>query len=296
VSGRPTLQAPYRPLLPSTPHAAAPFCYHCPLERTYPACAVACADDVEAVMEREGPGTVAAVIAEPVIGASAASAVPPPEYLPRVAEACRRHGVLLIADEVMSGFGRTGRWFAVDHDGVAPDIVTCGKGMTSGYAPVGAVLASDGVVDAVKGAGGFVHGFTFSHHPVTAAAALAVLDILERERLVERAAGLGPVLEGKLAPLRQRRHVGDVRGRGLMWGVELVEDRAARKPFPRARRTAERVAERALGLGLVVYPTTGIHGLEGDALMVAPPFVATEAELDEMAGLLAGALDAEGLA
>ncbi len=295
VSGRPTLQAPYLPLLPPAPHAAAPFCYHCPLERTYPSCQVACADDVGAVIEREGPQTVAAVIVEPQIGASAGAAVPPPEYLPRVAETCRRHGVVLIADEVMTGFGRTGRWFAVEHDGVTPDIVTCGKGMTGGYAAAGAVLASDDIVEAVDGAGGFVHGFTFSHHPVTAAAGLAVLDILERERLVERAAALGPALESRLAPLRGRRHVGDVRGRGLLWGIELVEDRATRTPFARARRTAERVAERALGLGLILYPTAGIHGLEGDALMVAPPFVTTESELDEMATLLGRALESEGI-
>jgi hypothetical protein len=295
VSGRPALQAPYRPLLTSTPRAAAPFCYHCPLDKAYPSCALACADDLATVIEREGPETVAAFVAEPQIGASAGSAVPPDDYLPRVAETCRRYGVLLVADEVMCGFGRTGRWFAVEHSGVAPDLVTCGKGMSSGYAPVGAVLAREGVVEAVDAAGGFVHGFTFSHHPVTAAACLAVLEILERERLVERAALLGARLAARLAVLRARPHVGDVRGRGLMWGIELCEEPSARRPFPRARRTAERVTERALEQGLVVYPSTGCAGADGDVLMVAPPLVTTDAQLEEMVSLLERALGAEGL-
>jgi adenosylmethionine-8-amino-7-oxononanoate aminotransferase len=293
LSGRPTLQAPYAPLLSDTPRAAAPFCYHCPLALEYPSCALACADDLEAVIEREGARTVAAFIAEPILGASAGAAVPPDDYTRRVLETCRRHGVVYIDDEVMSGFGRTGRWFGIEWAGVAPDLVTCGKGMAGGYMPVGAVLASEAIVDAVEHAGGFVNGFTFSHHPVTAAACLATLEILEREGLVERAARMGERALARLQELRARPQVGDVRGRGLMLGVELVADARTRRPFPRAEKRAEAVAACAFAQGLIVYPSAGCAtGTEGDLVMLAPPLVVTDDELDEMAVILDGAIEA----
>jgi adenosylmethionine-8-amino-7-oxononanoate aminotransferase len=294
VSGRPTLQAPYLPMLAEVPRAAVPFCYHCPLDREYPSCTVACADDLEAVIAREGAATIAAFIAEPVLGASAGAAVPPEEYTRRVRETCRRHGIVYIDDEVMCGFGRTGRWFGIEWSGEEPDLVTCGKGMGGGYMPVGAVLASEQVVKTVEGAGGFVHGFTFSHHPVTAAACLATLEILERERLVERAQRMGERALARLQHLRERPAVGDVRGRGLLLAVELVADRAARRPFPRAQRRAENVAARAFAEGLIVYPSAGCAtGTEGDAILLAPPLVASEDETDEMIRLLDRAIAAE---
>jgi len=296
LSGRPTLQAPYLPLLSPTPETMAPFCYHCPLGRTYPDCRVACADDLEAVILREGPETVAAFIAEPILGASAGAAVPPEDYLRRVREICTRHGVLLIDDEVMTGFGRTGRFFAIEWSGVHPDLVTCGKGMSGGYAPVGAVLASERIVETLRGAGGFVHGFTFSHNPVTAAACLATLDILEGEGLVEQALAKGEALGARLQCLRAHPHVGDVRGRGLLFGVELLADPAARRPFPRAERRAEAVAARAFAAGLVTYPSGGCAtGRDGDVVMLAPPFVTAEAELHEMAATLDRVLFDSGL-
>jgi adenosylmethionine-8-amino-7-oxononanoate aminotransferase len=293
LSGRPTLQAPYAPLLSATPRAAAPFCYHCPLELTHPSCALACADDLEAVIEREGAHTIAAFVAEPILGASAGAAVPPDDYTRRVRETCRRHGIVFIDDEVMAGFGRTGRWFGIEWSGAVPDLVVCGKGMAGGYMPVGAVLASEAIVETVERAGGFVNGFTFSHHPVTAAAALATLEILERERLVERAAVMGERAMSRLQALRARPEVGDVRGRGLMLAVELVADASTRRPFPRAEKTAERVAARAFADGLIVYPSVGgATGTEGDAIMLAPPLVVTEDEIDEMAEILDGAIRA----
>jgi adenosylmethionine-8-amino-7-oxononanoate aminotransferase len=296
LSGRPNLQAPYRPLLAATPEAAAPFCHHCPLGRTFPECAVACADDLEATLEREGPDTVAAFLAEPILGASAGAAVPPDEYARRVRDICDRHGILLVADEVMTGFGRTGRFFASEWGGVAPDLVTCGKGMSGGYAPVGAVLASTKVVEAVAKAGGFTHGFTFSHNPVTAAACRATLDVLERERLVERAAAMGEVLGRRLQGLRAHPHVGDVRGRGLLWGVEIEADASTHRPFPRAERKAEAVAARAFQLGLVTYPSGGCaDGTNGDVILLAPPFVVSEDEIEEMAAILERALTETGL-
>jgi adenosylmethionine-8-amino-7-oxononanoate aminotransferase len=293
LSGRPTLQAPYTPLLSAPPRAAAPFCYHCPLELEHPSCALACADDLEAVIEREGARTIAAFIAEPILGASAGAAVPPDDYTPRVRETCRRHGIVYIDDEVMTGFGRTGRWFGIEWSGAVPDLITCGKGMAGGYMPVGAVLASEAIVETVERAGGFVNGFTFSHHPVTAAAALATLEILEREQLVERAAVMGERAMSRLQALRARPQVGDVRGRGLMLAVELVADASTRRPFPRAEKRAEKVAARAFADGLIVYPSVGgATGTEGDAIMFAPPLVVTEDEIDEMAEILDGAIRA----
>jgi adenosylmethionine-8-amino-7-oxononanoate aminotransferase len=293
LSGRPNLQAPYRPMLAATPEAAAPFCHHCPLGKTHPECAIACADDLEAVIEREGAATVAAFLAEPVLGASAGAAVPPEGYARRVREICDRHGVLLVADEVMTGFGRTGRFFASEWDRMAPDLVTCGKGMSGGYAPVGAVLASERVVSAIAEKGGFTHGFTFSHNPVTAAACRATLDILEREALVAQAAARGEALGRLLQPLRAHPHVGDVRGRGLLWGVELQADTAKRVPFPRSERKAEAVAAQAFRDGLVTYPSSGCaDGTNGDVILLAPPFVVSEDELGEMVAILDGALSA----
>jgi adenosylmethionine-8-amino-7-oxononanoate aminotransferase len=287
LSGRPSLKAPYTPMLAETPETMAPFCYHCPLDRRYPECAVACVEDLETVIEREGPETVAAYVAEPILGASAGAAVPPEDYARRAREICTRHGMLYIDDEVMTGFGRTGRFFASEWSGIVPDLITCGKGMSGGYAPVGAVLASQRVVHALAESGGFVHGFTFSHNPVTAAACLEVLRILEDEELVARAQRMGERLGALLAPLRAHPHVGDVRGRGLMWGIELVADRDARRPFPRAARKAEAVAERAFAAGLTVYASGGCaNGVDGDLVMLGPPFVVSEDELSEMTGIL----------
>jgi adenosylmethionine-8-amino-7-oxononanoate aminotransferase len=295
LSGRPTLQEPYRPMLTPVPRAAAPFCYHCPLDRSYPACDVACAGDLEAVIEHEGPETISAYVAEPILGASAGAAVPPEDYARRARALCDRHGILYVDDEVMTGFGRTGRFFAIEWSGVRPDVVVCGKGMSGGYMPVGGVLASDRVVDAVA-RGGFVHGFTFSHNPVTAAACLATLDILEKEDLVARADRLGERALARLRALGEHPHVGDVRGRGLMLGVEIVADKAARAPFAAADRKASAVASRCFADGLVVYPSTGCaDGTRGDVVMLAPPFVTTDTQVDEMITILDGALTRLGL-
>lgn len=296
LSGRPNLQAPYKPMLHLAPEAPAPFCYHCPLGKTYPACEIACADEVEAVIAREGADSVAAVIAEPVLGASAGAAPPPDDYAAKLRAICDRHGLLYIDDEVMTGFGRTGRWFGIEWSGVRPDIVTCGKGMAGGYMPVGGVLASERIVAALAKSGGFVHGFTFSHNPVTAAACLKTLDILEEEQLVERSRTMGEKLLARMEPLRQHPHVGDVRGRGLMTAIEIVADKATKQPFPRSEKRAEAVGAKCFVNGLVTYPGGGCaDGVNGDNVMIAPPFVVTDGELEEIVQILDRSLTELGL-
>jgi hypothetical protein len=228
------------------------------------------------------------------VGATLGAVVPPDAYLARVAELCRTHGILLVADEVMTGFGRTGRWFGVDHWGVRPDILVAAKGATSGYWPFGFVAASGSVADTVLSVGPFVHGFTYSHSPVGAAVAGEVLRILEREALVQASETKGNRL---LASLRRaigdRPAVGDIRGRGLLLGIELVRDRATRQSFPRAERVTERVVTAARDRGVLLYSGTGTaNGTDGDVIVLGPPFVITDGELDRVVGVLADAIDA----
>ena len=293
LSGRPALRAPYVPLLPPSYDLAVPLCRDCSAGRGHESCAATGVQELEDVLLREGPATVSAFLAETIIGASAGVAVPPPAYLRDARALCARHGVLYIDDEVMTGFGRTGSWFAATAAGLSPDLVTCGKGMSSGYVPAGAVLVRGEISDAVERAGGFLHGFTFSHHPVVAAACLAVLDILERERLVERAALLETTMRRALLPLQDHPHVGDVRGRGLLLGVEILADCATLRPYPRALRVTERLAVECLARGLVTYNGAGgAPDGSGDALLLAPPFVIEEEQIAEIARIVGEALEA----
>jgi adenosylmethionine-8-amino-7-oxononanoate aminotransferase len=226
-----------------------------------------------------GPDTVAAFVAEPVAGATLGAAVPPDDYWPAVADVCRRRGVLLIADEVMTGFGRTGSWFGMDQWGVRPDILVAGKGSSGGYWPLGLCVASGEVFDAVR-AKGFVHGFTYSHHAVGAAVGRAVLRRLQEGQLVDRARLQGELLLKELAStLDADPHVGDVRGIGLMVGIELVRDRGSKEPFPREERLVERVLAAARDRGLLLYSSTGCaDGTNGDLLMAGPPFTISDEE------------------
>jgi adenosylmethionine-8-amino-7-oxononanoate aminotransferase len=230
-------------------------------------------------------------VAEPVAGATLGAAVPPDDYWPAVAEVCREHGVLLIADEVMTGFGRTGTWFGCDHWDVRPDILAAGKGCSSGYWPLGLTICSGDVFDTVARTG-FVHGFTYSHSPVGAAVARAVLARLKEGSLVEASREKGERLLKELtAAIGEHPNVGDVRGLGLMIGVELVQDRASKQPFPRSARVVERVVVAAKDSGLLLYSSTGCaDGTDGDLLMFGPPFVISAGELTEAAEKTAAAL------
>jgi adenosylmethionine-8-amino-7-oxononanoate aminotransferase len=242
------------------------------------------ADVLEQTICEVGPERVAAFLAEPIAGATLGAVVPPDDYWPAVTEVCRRHGVLVIADEVMTGFGRTGRWFGVEHWGLRPDILTSGKGASSGYWPLGLMVASGALYDAVTGAATYAHGFTWSHHAVGAAVAGAVIDIIEREGLVERSARLGVVVQERLsAELGDHPHVGQVRGLGLLRAVELVADRDTKVPFDRTERVSERVVAAAFERGLTVYPcSSAVDGRVGDAVLLGPPLSVTDCELEAM--------------
>jgi adenosylmethionine-8-amino-7-oxononanoate aminotransferase len=278
VGGHTKRRAGFEPWLAELPKAPACYCWRCPLGKTYPGCGAACADEVEAAIVAAGPDTVAAFIAEPIGGSTAGALVPPDEYWPKVADICRRHGVLLIADEVMTGFGRTGKKFAVDHWGITPDILVSGKGLTGGYAPMGGIFASDAVVAPIVERGQELMFFTYSAHPATCAAADRVLQILEREALVTRAATLGEKLGKRLSRLLDHPNVGDVRGRGLLWAIELVADKATREPFPASVGFTNRVVAAGLSHGIFVYGG-GVEPAR-DVVTFGPPFTISEHEIE----------------
>jgi adenosylmethionine-8-amino-7-oxononanoate aminotransferase len=294
LSGRKPLRRPYEGWLGRFRHVSAAYPYRADLPG---ANALGTAEELAAELDRAfeaaDQGTVAAFVAEPIVGATLAAAVPPEGYWPAIAEVCRRHGVLLIADEVMTGFGRTGRWFALDHWGVRPDILVAAKGASSGYWPFGFVAASDEIHAAVSGATGFVHGFTYSHSPVGAAVAREVLRILETEALVEASAAKGERLRSLAqAAFGEHPAVGEIRGRGLLVGIELVADRATREPFPRAARVTEGVVRAARERGVLVYSGTGnANGVDGDTILLGPPFVVSDAELERIAAVLAESIE-----
>ncbi len=294
VTGHEPRRRRYHPMLPDFPRAAACYCYRCPFGLTHPGCGLACAADLERVIREEGPETVAAVIIEPVVGAASGAVVPPDGYLQAVREICDRHDVLVIADEVMTGCGRTGAMFAVDHWGVVPDLLCVAKGLSAGYAPLGAVLVRRPIAEAFRrGSGRFTHGHTYAGNPLSAAAGDEVLRILNEEDLVGRSREMGNYLLRRLrAALRRYPWVGDVRGIGLMAGVELVQDRASRQPFPTGWQVAERFTLHALERGVVVYPGGGmLPDGRGDHFLVGPPLTITREQVDELVTLLARSCD-----
>jgi adenosylmethionine-8-amino-7-oxononanoate aminotransferase len=292
ASGREPLRRPYAPWLGQALHVAPAYEYRCPLPGHPDGCGRRLAEALEETIVEAGPHTVACFIAEPVAGATLGAAVPPDDYWPAVQDVCRRHGVLLIADEVMTGFGRTGTWFGGDHWGLRPDILTAGKGCSSGYWPLGLAVCSGEVFEPVAGSG-FVHGFTHSHSVVGTAVGRAVLRRLRDERLVEASRDKGERLLKELSTvLAGRPHVGDVRGLGLMVGVELVAHAESKAPFPRARRVTEAVLAAAKADGLLLYSSTGCaDGTDGDLVMLGPPFVITDEEMAEAVSKTAAAIE-----
>jgi adenosylmethionine-8-amino-7-oxononanoate aminotransferase len=294
VSGNVARRAPYAPMIPEWGHVAPCFCYHCPFGLTFPECNLACADDLETFLQGNDAATVSAFIFEPVVGATLGAAAAVLGYTARIAEICRKHGILLIADEVMSGMGRTGTPFASQHWDLQPDIILTGKGIASGYAPLGAVIVAPRVAEAFeKGSAAFTHGFTYQSHPIATAAGNAVFDYLEANKLFQRVAPAGEILRKELSAIENHPHVGQIRGLGLLQTVEFVKDKSTREPFPKEANIAEKIRQAALQKNVLTYPTQGcVDGYLGDHLLLAPPFIIEDKESKLIAEALAFALSA----
>lgn len=253
------------------------------------------AQELDQAFERLGPDTVMAFVAEPVVGATSGAVTAVPGYFRRIRDVCNRHGVLFIADEVMCGMGRTGSLYAVEQEGVTPDLITIAKGLGGGYQPIGAVMAQERIVQAIQqGSGFFQHGHTYLGHATACAASLAVQQVIRRDNLLARVRTQGEGLRQRLQQaLGDHPHVGDIRGRGLFMGVELVRDRASKETFDPALSLHARIKREAMARGLMVYPMGGtIDGRQGDHVLLAPPFIISDDELDQLTERLAGAIDA----
>lgn len=297
VSGRPSWRSIHDPYLFRVPHIDPPYCYRCPYGLTYPSCGIRCAEDLERTIRLEGPETIAAFIAEPVIGTSVTGVVPVPEYYSRIREICDEFGILFIADEVLCGYGRTGRSCAIDHWGVVPDIITMGKALGSGYAALAACVADEHVVDALRrGSGQFVHGFTYSGLPLSCFIGVQVFNMIQDAGLFDRSAEQGKYLFDQLAVLSRHPIVGDIRGLGLLAGVEFVADRETRRPFPPELNLTERIVTRAEERGLLLRQGVGgaNYGHGGDHIQITPPYIISRGEIDELVSVLDSVLHEVG--
>lgn len=283
LSGRTAWRQIYAPLLLPVPRVAPPYEYRCAFCARAGSCTLACADDLERTILLEGAETVAAFFAEPIVGSSAVGLVPHPHYFRRIREICDHYDVLFVADEVLCGYGRAGAAFAIAQWGVEPDIITLGKAIGSGYAPLAAMLVSDGIRQVfTQGGGRFVHGLTYSGTPSACFIGLKVHEIMLREGLFTRAKALEQFLRSKLLGLAERHEIiGEVRGRGLLQGVELVANRETRRPLPPDCRIAERVVRHMRDNGVLIAAGVPLvnFGRDGDHLQISPPFTVTEQEI-----------------
>jgi adenosylmethionine-8-amino-7-oxononanoate aminotransferase len=265
------------PFLPGFVQVASPYCYRCPLGKSYPGCNIDCAQALEEVIEKEGEDTVGAFLSEPV-GSSPGTIVPVPEYWPKVMKICKKHNVLLIIDEYITGFGRMGKFFASEYWDIRPDIMMFAKGLAGGYMPIACLGITKGVYEGMtKTDAPFPHVYTYGGHPVSCAVALKTVEILQRENLIEKAAKTGVYIKERLSHIQgQSPYVGDVRGFGHFFCIELVADKATKKPFDPAKKASGMVRELVLGKGVMV----GVLGPNNATLMLAPPLIITREELD----------------
>ena len=292
LTGYDPLALPFAPMMQAMPKIAAPTCYLDRDNLTDEARGLKYADMLREEIIAQGPETVLAFIMEPVGGASTGALVAPDSYYARIREICDEFGILLIYDEVMTGAGRTGRFIAAEHWGIKPDIVALSKGFAAGYAPLGAMVARNDIVEAILDAGGFLHGFTYAGNPLACAAGLAVLDEIEREGLVDNAARMGDLLKGRLQGLMDRfPFIGDVRGKGLLLAFELVSDRETMTPLPAGLNAYNRLVEIAYENGLIIYSRRTRGGVEGDHFLVCPPLIITAEQIDELMALLVASLE-----
>jgi adenosylmethionine-8-amino-7-oxononanoate aminotransferase len=295
VSGHHARRETYLPLLGEVSHISACFAYRGKQDgETDDSYGARVADELEASILRAGPATVAAFIAEPVVGATIGAVAAVPGYFKRIREICDRYDVLLILDEVMCGMGRTGTLHACEQEGVAPDLLLLAKGLGAGYQPIGAMMVSEKIYQAIaRGTGSFNHGHTYMGHAVGCAAALAVQQVIKNDDLLSNVRSQGAVLENLL---RERfaghPRVGDIRGRGLLRAIEIVEDRRSKKPFASALKLHSRIKQQAMAEGLICYPGGGTaDGESGDHVLIAPPFNVTAPQIEEIVARLASALD-----
>ena len=284
----------FAPLFMDGPKIQAHYCYRCPHNLKYPECDVACARALEGEILRIGPASVAAFFAEPIVGSTVGALHPPKEYWPIVREICSKYDVLLVADEIMTGVGRSGKPFCTQHWNVTPDIICSAKALAGGYSPVGAMIVKKEIAETIRdGSGTFQHGHTYNGNPVTAAAVTATIRYMKKNNIFENAAVMGARFEEKIPALNEIPIVGEVRGIGMMRGIEIVANRKTKAPFPPSVKAAALVTEECMKRGLVVYPGTGqIGGVAGDQLLFAPPLVATKEEMDMMTDRLEAGLKA----
>lgn len=289
MSGHVKRRERFVPLLAEYPSISAPYCYRCPLSQTTPSCQLACAFELETAINRIGAEHIAAFIAEPIVGASGAALVPPEGYYEKIADICERYNILFIADEVMTGLGRTGKRFGLDHWNVKPDIIALGKGMSAGYTPIAATLVSEKVMEPIiNGSASIMSGHTYSANPQSAAISLAVLEYIEKQRLTEKAEEIGSYLFHKLQEVaKDVVIIGDIRGKGLLLGLEFVQDRKTKQPFEAKLALTDLIVKKARENGLLLYPAAaGKDGVQGDAVIIAPPFIITKEETDQLIRIL----------
>lgn len=289
MSGHVSRRERFVSILEDYPAVSAPYCYQCSLKKTYPSCQLACANEIETAIKRIGPGQIAAFIAEPIIGAAGGVIIPPDGYYQQVKEICNKYNILFIADEVMTGIGRTGEMFGLHHWGVQADIIALGKGMSAGYTAIAATLASEKVMKPIlQGSNSVMSGHTYSANPQSAATALAVLQYIEKYQLVQNVKVQGEYLLQKLLfELGESKIIGDIRGIGLMIGVEFVSDKSTKRPFDKKLMITNKIVGKAREKGLLIYPSSaGQEGAHGDAIIISPPFIITKSQMDELVSIL----------
>lgn len=293
MSGHPGRRARFTPMLEDLPVVHPPYCYRCPYGKTAPDCGYLCAQELETAINRIGSDKIAAFIAEPVIGAAGGAISPPSEYYKTIKDICERNDVLFIADEVMTGFGRTGKMLACEHWDIIPDIVTLGKGMGAGYAPIAATLVSNRIMEPIlAGSKLIMSGHTLSANPQSCAVSLAVLEYMEQHQVISEVESKGIYLRNKLEKLKNRfSFIGDVRGKGLLLGIEFVQDQASKRPFSRELQVTKTLVALAQNNSLLIYPAgAGIDGIHGDSIIIAPPLTVTIREIDELVQLFEASL------
>lgn len=288
LSGHTGRRRYYMPLIQHTAHIAPAYCYRCPFGWVPEKCQLECALDLERAILYEGPESVSAFIAEPIVGAAGGVVVPRDGYFQKIREICDRYDILFIADEVMTGVGRTGKNFGVDLWKVVPDLIVAAKGLSSGYTPIYAVIVKEEIHRAIQeGSGAFVHGHTYNQNPLSSAIACAVIDYLLKHDLITRSATMGEYFLRALERLKHHDFIGDIRGRGLFAGIEFVKDRTTKETFDPQLGLNGLIGNRAFEKGLITYPGGGgADGIRGDHLLLAPPFIVTERQIDEIVAIL----------